>query len=332
MSKKRICCMLATICLLLSNAGCVVRERESAAISTTASDTNGEHERTDEVGEAVEDAKDATTESSPDGAGAHESEAPEKHEQMEDAAWSLDGSVGASPTTFAVGVGIYETESPIVIIQYPQISGLPDAEDEARLNELIRTEAIYIINRFDPDVWDRLGMRIEFEVKLLNADILSIVYYGLGSIMGFARAHMLFYTTNIDMQRIEKFRLADYLCVDQRLLDMLRNQEFTWVKKMMDYDYTTFLDIVLYTFTDESIIEMLERSDSIEDSLNSVYTYLTDEVMGISFYMPQAFGGHTEYEIPLAKISDLVLPDSILNIIGADGLAFRVYSDIGKVD
>ena len=120
-----------------------------------------------------------------------------------------------SYTTLArVETAVYEAYNSSIMIRYPQVVRLLDYAAEAKLNELIRAEALLVLNQFPLDSLEHLSLTIDFEVKLLNLNVMSIVYYGHGAIEGAGRVNKLFYSTNIDMQSIGKVHLDDYICID----------------------------------------------------------------------------------------------------------------------
>ena len=70
------------------------------------------------------------------------------------------------------------------IIAYPEIYGVVSDENIYRLNNLIREDAIKIIKIYEAyDEEESIGnleLIIKFNVVLLNKNLLSIEYYGLG--------------------------------------------------------------------------------------------------------------------------------------------------------
>ena len=208
-----------------------------------------------------------------------------------------------------IDAGIYESGNSRIRIEYPQIRGLLDSEDEAKLNELIRSEAMLLLSRFDPGRLEYLGLTVVFEVKLMSLKALSIVYTGYWTTAGPDIENSLFYTTNIDMRSIKKLLLDDYFLVSRRFVDVFRERRAVLVGAMAGFEYSTAFDFVFEGLSDEEIVDLLRRADSANDP-NHIYSYLTqDDKLGISFGLPWDMRWHAEYEIELGRLaSDLRAP------------------------
>jgi len=204
---------------------------------------------------------------------------------------------------------VYKADSESINIKYPRITGLLDNEDEVRLNELIRSEAVLILERYCWDYIDGLGLSIDFEIKLINQEFLSIAYtgWGVASIEGKpGKPVSWFYTTNIELRHVERVRLSNIVFIDERLLDKFRECQFTLVypANMQGFDYELGLDNLLNRMSIGEAINRLENADSMADG-HDTYCYLTDDKLGISVHTAPPFGYHAEYEIELDKIGDI---------------------------
>lgn len=200
-------------------------------------------------------------------------------------------------------------------INYPQIKNLDSDLDEQEINELIRSEAMLIFKRYkenneNEDIEFILGLTldIKYEIKFACTELLSVVYYGEGYLYGAAHPNKWFYSINIDIPNVEKLRLEDFIIIDERLLEMLRDGQFTLVSpsNMEGFEYSTGLRFILGLPADEAI-GYISRADALDDIYNDTYSYLTDSGLGISFCTAFSIGGHAEYEIPFKELGDIHL-------------------------
>lgn len=59
------------------------------------------------------------------------------------------------------------------------------------------------------------------------------------------------------------------------------------------------------SYTNHELISYLEHSDEFsEQNELGIYTYITNDSLGISFEVPHAIGDHAEFEISLSELQD----------------------------
>ena len=82
------------------------------------------------------------------------------------------------------------------IITYPKIYSVVRDENMYQLNNLIREDVINVIKWYesynDEDTIENLDLNIKFEIVLLNKNLVSIEYYGLGELEGAAHPDKIF--------------------------------------------------------------------------------------------------------------------------------------------
>lgn len=190
-----------------------------------------------------------------------------------------------------------------ISIEYPVVSGLSDEVNQKKINELIKAEALKVYNTYyceDRDYLGHLNLDIEYTISLENEYILSIQYYGLGNLENAPHPHKLFYTTNIDMMMGNRLRLVDLVNIEEELINMFISGKFEPLCQVQDE-----FDLGYYGSYDGA-----EESFINADNMESVFSYLTNDSLGISIPVSHAIGGHAEFEIKYKDITEYLASDS----------------------
>ena len=173
-------------------------------------------------------------------------------------------------------------------IYYPQIENV-----DKSINDLIKKETLNGLKYYEEK--ENLTLDINYDIKLLSDDYISIVYSGIGYIQGTAHPNNIFYTTNINLKDVKKTRLTDIVTIDEDFLDLLRKSA---KEQLPDAIYESFSTT---SFGDnEKLLKYLKNSDKLE--LNSeeqfdTFSYMTDDKIGISLPVSHAIGDYIEIEI-----------------------------------
>jgi hypothetical protein len=186
-----------------------------------------------------------------------------------------------------------------VKIAYPQITNLSDVNKQNTLNNLIKTEALKGLNYYAGD-HSKLTLEINYEIKLKDANLLSIQYSGVGYVTGDAYPNNLFYTTNIDLNKDKKLNLTDIVHIDHTFVKKFRNGQFSAVNP----DQSSLLN----NLSDNDLLNDINNADDLDsvgtDRETDTYSYLTKNSLGISFSVNHAAGDHAEFEIDSSNIKD----------------------------
>lgn len=172
-----------------------------------------------------------------------------------------------------------------VKINYPQITGLKDLEQQNAINALIRDEALKVRNYY-AGADQPFTLEIDYQLKLVRENLLSIQYTGVGYAEGAAYPNNLIFTTNIDLRNGSKLRLKDLVNINESLVKTLQSEKLKSLKPEHHE--------ILKGFTDEELLDKLNRADS--------FSYLTIDSLGISLSVPHAIGDHAEFEIKYSAI------------------------------
>lgn len=193
--------------------------------------------------------------------------------------------------------------SPGVKITYPQITRLSDPYRQEKINQLIKTEALKVLQYY-PEAKQELSLKIDDEIKWKNENLLSIQYSGVGYMKGAAYPNNLFYTTNINIPQGRKLQLKDLVIIDETLINKFKSGGLKALKPEHND--------ILQGLTDNELIEKLNKADSPDyPSGSDIFSYFTKNSLGLSFSAPHALGDHAEFEIKYPEIKNNLKFDNI---------------------
>jgi hypothetical protein len=193
-------------------------------------------------------------------------------------------------------------------INYPQIFGLDDINKQIKINEIIEVEALKVLNYYK-NSFGSVDVNIDYNV-ILASNVLSVQYTGLGMVSNAVHPNKLFYTTNIDIKQGERIRLGDIINSDAVAEKFINgNFKALWPEQAEEIEM------------DEIKIEKLQDNFGEADSLDNigtekqsdVYSYFTENSLGISIPVPYAIGGHAEFEIDYSDIKNNIIENDIWN-------------------
>ncbi|MTI47347.1 MAG: DUF4163 domain-containing protein [Firmicutes bacterium] len=192
-------------------------------------------------------------------------------------------------------------------INYPQITGLSDTEKQDKVNNIIKEEALKVLKYYE-NPFAPVEVDIDYNITLQEPSVLSIQYSGLGIVSGVAHPNKLFYTTNIDIERGTRIRLKDIININSDFIQKFIGGDFTAVNDEQGQN------IDLSTLSVEDLQREFTEADSLDnigtENQSDVYSYLTEDSLGISISVPYAVGGHAEYEINYQDLNEFIKSDS----------------------
>lgn len=181
-----------------------------------------------------------------------------------------------------------------ITINYPQIVKLSDTKKQKIINEIIRTEALYILSTLNPDY--ETSMTIDYEIEWQSPALLSIKYSGLRSAEDAAHPTDEFYTTNINMHQGTRLRLKDLININDNFVEKFKKGKLIAVSPEITFD--------LLGYSDDELIEALSAADLINNSQIDTFSYFTKDSLGISLAVSHAIGDHVEMEVKYQDIAD----------------------------
>jgi hypothetical protein len=184
-------------------------------------------------------------------------------------------------------------------IKYPQIFGLSDHDKQKKINNTLKEEALKALRYYRE--WEgSLDLDIEYKVVLKKTNVLSIQYSGMGLVSTAAHPNNLFYTTNINIRTGKRVRLIDIVKIDKDFANEFFTGEFKALWPQQD-------DSLQY-LSNEEIQQDFEEADSLDnigtDKQSDVFSYLTNDSLGISISVAHAIGDHAEFEIKYRDLKD----------------------------
>lgn len=190
-------------------------------------------------------------------------------------------------------------------IKYPQIIGLADSEKQKKINKMIKTEALKVLNYYK-EPYGPVDVDIDYTVSS-SSDVLSIQYSGL-AVSNAAHPNQLFYTTNIDMKHGKRIRLKDIVDTGA-LAKKFINGKFKalWPEQSEEMG--------INEMKTEKLQKDFQEADSLDsigtEKQSDVFSYFTKDALGISIPVPYAIGGHAEFEIKYEDIKDNIIKNDI---------------------
>lgn len=194
-----------------------------------------------------------------------------------------------------------------ITIRYPYITGIENGDAEIKINEIIKNE---VMSDIQPIENIDLGQyyNIDFVVKCSNNKLLSIIFYGGEFSEGAAYPRDIFYSINIDLISAKKLKLKDLVKDYEKLAEIYAStltEDYEDEMKKMVYDY------IYNTYTIDDLIKGFTEADDVYESNRFIFSYITNESLGISWEVPHAIGDHVEIEIPLEKLKEIIDLDKI---------------------
>lgn len=120
----------------------------------------------------------------------------------------------------------------VAYIDYPQLSGMRNQKKEIMINDLIKKDVMKILEHDDPnDEW-RFYAVLDYEIKYMDDQIISILYEGVDGPMLPARGNpAVAMVTTIDIEGEKILTLDDVVSDYDRLYDLLTADKFENITK-----------------------------------------------------------------------------------------------------
>ena len=146
------------------------------------------------------------------------------------------------------------------------------------------------------DDFTDLTLRIDSRVTLCDGNILSIIFEGTGNVQSAAYPNNLFYTLNIDMQSGNRIILTDVYYVDAAFASAYRNSPFIQNDENLSEAMSEYIGL----YPDDELVALLSSADM---DFSGIYSYFTNEKVGISITTLHALGDHAETEIDISALT-----------------------------
>lgn len=187
-----------------------------------------------------------------------------------------------------------------IVISYPKLENFNNIE---KINKLIYNDIVPDILVDYKEYSETIDFELNYEIKLMNGEILSIVYTGLAYDSKWAYPHNLFYATSINLQTGTKIKLPDIINLNNEFADIY--------KSVASENELTISEAykVIGENSNEELLRIFNGDYPYSDSI----IYFTEDFLGISIGVPHACGDHLECEIKYSSISDFFINDFSVN-------------------
>ena len=164
--------------------------------------------------------------------------------------------------TYKLVKNVYSNKK--LTVNYPQITNLSDSTKQKSINEIIKNEALKVLNYYK-DSTDEVTLDINYNIKLSNENLLSIQYSGISYSKGAAHPNNIFYTTNINLNNASRLRLADLVKMDENFVNKFKNSSYKSQDAAPDKSLQEAAKLSVNQFTTNDLIKKFNNADSLDN-------------------------------------------------------------------
>lgn len=196
---------------------------------------------------------------------------------------------------YQINESSFETSS--ALIKFPAVTNLKNQQLQAKINELIETEALSVCEMYckEPNQTE-----LSYTIMLKNNSILSIRYDGWALGENAAYPIRIFLTTNMDMESGNKIRITDNVSIDEPFLKAYREAAYI-ASDGLDLEEAGILEELLNERSDAQLMDDLLSAD--QNNPSGASSYYTSNALGISIPVPHAVGDYLVMEISSDKLA-----------------------------
>lgn len=202
---------------------------------------------------------------------------------------------------------------------YPKIIAADESGSIDRINELIledfnRILQIYSFTPFEPapGTVQATVLDISYQIKLNNTEIISILYLAAFNSPYAAHPTRLVYTSNIDRKNSKRLTLGDIVRLDTDFVVNFKGWRLVNEEKYPEYIKQGIKDFLSGMET-ETLLEGMKSADIIgAENRLGIYSYLTEDSLGISLGLPNFLGDHAEFEMDYQSLAPYLEPGFIV--------------------
>lgn len=151
-------------------------------------------------------------------------------------------------------------------------------------------------------------LRVSYDIKGNTGRWLSIFYQADYNSSYSAHPSNLVYTTNINKSENKRIRLADMVKINDAFVKEFRSWKMITTPEDPQ-EVRKAIEDYIGNITDEELLMGFQAADHIgSDNPWGIYSYLTEDKLGISIEVPHYAGDHVEFEQPLARLGKFLKP------------------------
>ena len=165
-----------------------------------------------------------------------------------------------------------------------------------------------------------MSIDLDAELKFMDDSMISIVYTGMLTDKGSAHPTHLFYSLNLDTEKLEPVAFSDTYTIGEELYNVFADHSAEAMAAKWGENYLTELG---------SFSDVVCNAESFASGImdGSIMYYYTENNVGLSFPLPFVLGGHIEVEVPYVQLDlykDTPSNNSGTNVLMSNG-SFKVY-------
>lgn len=183
-------------------------------------------------------------------------------------------------------------------INYPQIEKMLDSNKQKKINEIIRNEALNVINDYKEDI-DNLDLKLDYEISFKGSDIISIKYLGDAYVKGAAHPTNIIRTTNINIDNISSLKLSDVVKINDSFVKKFKGGKYKAWSTNLNLETAGELKNIVGSLDNQALIEQFKEK--------TAKFYFTKDSLGVSVEIPHAVGDHMDFEIGNGNLDSLLL-------------------------
>jgi hypothetical protein len=168
---------------------------------------------------------------------------------------------------------------------YPQLSGLSDTTKQAKINEMIKKEALSIC---DSSNADEVHAKCDYKIKWQSAGLLSIVFTGYCQYDGTPHPNAIFVPFNVDLNTGKEIELKDIVNLDENFVKKVKAGEFKGAS--LEVKSTDLPEL-----TNSKMLAEISRTG---------YFYFTKDSLGINVTAPHPLGDNAQFEVKYKDITN----------------------------
>ena|GEM_PF-1954914 len=209
----------------------------------------------------------------------------------------LDGNIDQNLIITSATSSISKTFKNIKI-NYPQIYNLSNSSKKQKINKLIKTSVLEVLNDYKDSV-SSLSLTMDYVIKYKGEDLLSIEYLGLANVKGAAHPVNVIKTTNIDLKKAKLLSISDVVTLNDSFVEKIRSGKYKAYSSDLDLKAAGALKDVLNGYSNQDLLKTFKQQ--------TAKFYFNKDSLGVSIEVAHVVGDHLEMEMKYKDLGGLLL-------------------------